>query len=123
MSDRENKFLENAFKNFRSEQILNSEFNLQVLQRIQLKNENRALLIRFLKIFIPIYLVFISGLITLIIYKGESLYDWFINIIPSIKPWQLFIGGGLLYFHFLRSVLILAFLYLKKHFNFVFSFT
>jgi len=122
MSDNENRFLQDAFKNYRPGQKPDDGFSEVVLRKISYQRENKALITRFLRIFIPIFFVCVLGMSCLLYFKGNVIFHYLSECMPDIKPWYIFVFIAFLYFHFVRSLLILAFLYLKKRINFAYSF-
>ena len=120
MKEREDDFLREAFANYNSEYSLNADFNKKVIQKIDVQLQNSTLIRRFLSIYLPILILFMVGSTVLLFLYSSTFFTFLLNLIPMLRPWQILLVIGIIYFHFVRSILFLTFIYLKKQFNFVF---
>ena len=120
MKEPEDEFLEKAFQDYSSEYQLTPNFNKAVIRKISIGQDNLALIRKFLSIYVPVLIVFLIGGTAAIFFYGNTINQYILTILPMLKPWHLMLGIGFIYFHFIRSLLFLAFIYLKKQFNFAF---
>ncbi|GEM_PF-3324920 len=119
MENRENEFLKNTFKQYEVKASLDADFNKSVLNKIELNTAKRAGLNKYLKIILPVLIILLVVSFILITSYGKQIFIYLNELIPTLKPWHAVVAIILTYFHFIRSLLILGFLYFKKQFNFV----
>ncbi len=120
MNERDDEFLRKAFQDYQPDDQLSPDFNQVVIQKIKIGQDNFVLIRKFLSIYIPALIVCsVAGTLAMFFY-GNTMIAYILTILPMLKPWHLMVGIGFIYFHFVRSVLFLAFIYLKKQFNFAF---
>ena len=120
MKEREDDFLKSVFDAYQPNESLGHEFNQNVFHQIAIREGNTELIRNFLKIFIPILIICMTLFATLLYFYGESIFSFLQEVVPMLRPWHFSLVIGIFYFHFARSLLFLAFIYLKKQFNFAF---
>lgn len=117
MEDREEQFLKDAFKNFDPELEISRDFNEYVFKKINTQNSLGIQMLHYLRVLGPILFLSLLGGILFMIFQREWITSSVLQYLPSLKPWHIFMAIIIIYFHFVRSVLILAFLYLKNGFK------
>ena len=117
MEDREEQFLKNAFKTFDPDLEISGDFNEHVFKKVNTQNSLGIQMLHYLRVLGPILFVSLLGGILFMIFQREWITSSVLQYLPSLKPWHIFMAIIIIYFHFVRSVLILAFLYLKNGFK------
>lgn len=117
MEAREDKFLKKAFAGFDPEAEPAKDFNQYVIHKINARHNFGNQVLHSLRIVAPVLFVFLLAGILALVFKGDLLVQRGMAIIPSLRPWHIFMAFIMIYFHFVRSVLILAFLYFKNTFT------
>lgn len=114
----EEQFLKRAFEKFENSETLDENFNELILKRVTAKRSLSAFVLRYLKVFIPVLCLIFLGGILLFAFNANEIKSFVGDYLPMLKPWHIFVVFLLVYFHFIRSILILAFVYLRKRFTF-----
>ena len=117
MEEREDQFLKKAFGNLEPEVELNKDFNRFVLRDIEARQNAGIQLIHYVRLVAPVLLLTIVSGVFILIFKGNTMAEKVMEYLPLLKPWHIFAAFIILYFHFVRSVLILVFLYFKNWFR------
>lgn len=116
MEEREDQFLKKVFTYLETGVEMSPEFNNRVLGEVKRKSNLGFQIIHYLRYVFPIlFLAIVSGILILI-FKGNVIADTVMEYLPMLRPWHIFMAFIILYFHFVRSILILAFLSFKNRY-------
>lgn len=110
----EDNWLKEAFRNFDPEVTPGENFNERVLQKLTVQPSRGMQVMHALRVAAPIMFIIALAGILIIVFRGDGLVRQVLHYLPFLKPWHIFMAFIIIYFHFVRSVLILAFLYLKN---------